>query len=73
MPEYNTGLKGDINDDGSIDNNDIVLLRDYLTGKSDISVEYYGKIDILNDNKIDIFDMIALKRIILNEIEISGS
>ena len=27
----------DINDDGSIDNNDIVLLRDYLTGKSDIS------------------------------------
>lgn len=73
VPEYNTGLKGDINDDGSIDNNDIVLLRDYLTGKSDISVEYYGEIDILNDNKIDIFDMIALKRIILNEIEISGS
>ena len=73
VPEYNTGLKGDINDDGSIDNKDIVLLRDYLTGKSDISVEYYGKIDILNDNKIDIFDMIALKRIILNEIEISGS
>jgi hypothetical protein len=36
-------------------------------------VEYYGEIDILNDNKIDIFDMIALKRIILNEIEISGS
>lgn len=73
VPEYNTGLKGDINGDGSIDNNDIVLLRDYLTGKSDISVEYYGEIDILNDNKIDIFDMIALKRIILNEIEISGS
>lgn len=65
VPKYNFDSRGDINDDGSINKSDIELLKDYLTGKSDISVKYAMGTDIYKDNKVDIFDMIALRRIII--------
>lgn len=61
-----TGLKGDINNDGKVDVEDIKVLQDFLLGKETEGEFNSILADCYNDGKIDTFDMIILKRIVSN-------
>lgn len=61
-----TGLKGDINNDGKVDVEDIKVLQDFLLGKETEGEFNDTLADCYNDGKIDTFDMIILKRIVSN-------
>ena len=59
-----TGLKGDINNDGKVDVEDIKILQDFLVGK-DTTGEFNNTLaDCYTDGKLDTFDMVILKRIV---------
>ena len=51
--------KGDANDDGKVDTDDVMTLAAYLMGKSPI---YFNEeaADVDNNNKIDVADIVAL-------------
>lgn len=59
-----TGLKGDINNDGKVDVEDIKILQDFLVGK-DTTGEFNNTLaDCYTDGQLDTFDMVILKRIV---------
>lgn len=58
---------GDINADGSIDAADVVILQKYLIGKISFISEQAVCADIDNNGIVNIFDMVLLKRICLNQ------
>lgn len=58
-------VKGDINLDGSVTVSDAVLLAKYLTGNESLPAEQLQKADILKDSKVNIFDLSAIKEIIV--------
>lgn len=60
----NSVMPGDVNSDKSVDSNDIKALNNYLTAKSQ-SVISADNADILNDNTLNVFDIIKLKRRII--------
>ena len=54
-------IKGDLNEDGKVDENDVELLQDYLsTGKKD----FPGDPDVNEDGKVNIQDLTELLNII---------
>ena len=55
---------GDVNNDGIVDVNDIVMLIDYVLGKSDISNPACA--DVNNDSLVDIADVPVLIATVLN-------
>lgn len=57
--------KGDINMDKNINITDLTILHKYLLKKGDILEEQIYYADMDNNNKINIFDSILLKRILL--------
>jgi len=57
-------MPGDVNSDKSVDSNDIKALNNYLTAKSE-SVISADNADIINDNTLNVFDIIKLKRRII--------
>ncbi|MBQ8435029.1 MAG: hypothetical protein IJX24_03340, partial [Oscillospiraceae bacterium] len=59
---------GDLNSDGSVDSEDIKLMTDYLTGKSDsLGNSTMLQQDILADSKINVLDLVALKHMVNGE------
>ena len=60
-----TLLKGDINYDSTINIADAVLLKRYLHGSYDMSVKQGQAADINSDNRVDVFDMISMRRILI--------
>lgn len=61
---YSSDLKGDVNGDKIVDINDVILLQKYLTKKADIGEIVYANSNINNDNFINVFDLIMLKRLL---------
>lgn len=57
--------KGDLNFDGLIDKHDIQLLQQYLTGKVELDNKAVERADLLGDNSINVFDVVKMKRIVL--------
>lgn len=57
-------LVGDVDVDGDIDIADVVLLQKFLSGKIK-TLEFDVAADLCSDSKINIFDLIALKRTVL--------
>ena len=57
---------GDINRDDAVDEVDIFLLNNHLTGKK-ISDKYRKNTDINGDGKINVIDLILLKRLMANK------
>jgi hypothetical protein len=55
-------LKGDIDGDGKVDLQDIILIADFLTGKQDLTPAQQAAADVDGDGKIDIFDIIEIAR-----------
>jgi len=58
-------IKGDINSDGTISSSDYILLSMYLTNNNSSEINYQNS-DINSDNKINVFDLIRLKSLILS-------
>ncbi len=56
-------LLGDVNADGKTDIADIIMMQKYLHGNGHLTNWQNG--DICQDNKINIFDLIALKKMLL--------
>lgn len=59
----NSEVNGDVNLDGSTNIADAVAFQQYLANKK---VTLDGTLDLNNDNAVNVFDLIVLKRIILN-------
>ncbi len=62
-----TEIKGDINSDGERNTADLVLLQNYILGKSDLTKKQTEIADINKDGFINCFDIIILKRMLLNQ------
>ncbi|WP_418807715.1 dockerin type I repeat-containing protein, partial [Phascolarctobacterium faecium] len=62
----NNVLKGDINQDGKVDTQDVAILGDCLVKKAFLSAEDTEYADINSDGKINAFDYAAIKRIVIN-------
>lgn len=61
-PDY---ILGDVNLDGIINVNDIIEMQKYLLKISDVESVFIDNSDLNFDDKVNIFDLIALKRMIL--------
>lgn len=59
----NSEVTGDVNLDGSTNIADAVAFQQYLTNKK---VTLDGTLDLNNDNAVNVFDLIILKRILIN-------
>lgn len=59
--EYKTG---DINADGEIGIADFVLLSRHILAESALTAEQCERADLIKDNRIDVFDIIELKKLI---------
>ena len=58
-------LKGDLNYDGIVDTQDIVIMKKYLVGLSGLT-NYQGECADMNDDEIiNVFDLILLKRAVM--------
>ena len=67
QPPVTTAPVGDINDDGSVSSADLVLLNKYLLGAELFTAEQYAAADVCDDDHVDIFDMIALRKLLINK------
>lgn len=55
-------LAGDLNSDGEFNISDAVLLQKWLLGLSDNKLVNWKAADFCNDDKIDIFDLVMMKK-----------
>ena len=61
----NAALAGDINLDGQVNVQDIVLLQKYLLNKESITQQGFENADLNNDGKVNIYDLIYNKKQII--------
>ena len=59
------GRKGDINLDGKVDVADGALMQKYLLGGTEFTGEQAYAADVLSDAEPDVFDMIALRKMLI--------
>lgn len=55
--EHKHRKKGDVNNDGKIDNDDIKLVKDHLDGKITLDKEQLESADMDGDGKVDLRDL----------------
>ncbi len=67
MAEETEVIRGDVNLDGSVDSADIVLLAKYLTVQTNLNARQSEAAMLTDDNKVDAFDLVVLKRTVLNK------
>lgn len=65
MAEETEVIKGDVNLDGTVSAADAVLLGKYLTNQTSLSTRQSEAAMLTDDNEVNVFDMTALKRILL--------
>ena len=58
------GLLGDANSDGSFNVADVVMLQKWLLCAGELTC--WGNVDFCQDNKIDVFDLVLMKRYLIN-------
>ncbi len=68
-PEIRTG---DINTDGEVNISDLVLLNNHILTESALTSEQCGRADLIKDNRIDVYDMIELRKLVAQSNNISG-
>lgn len=62
---------GDVNNDGVVNISDIVLIQNYILGRSDLTSEQLQKADVTKDGKINISDIIKIQNHILGRSTIN--
>lgn len=58
-------IKGDINSDGLVNVSDAVLLSKYILGSGTLTVAQAENADMNGDKRLDVFDMILLRKAVL--------
>lgn len=58
-------LMGDVNLDGRIDGNDLILLSQFILGAQTLTAEQGARAELNSDGRIDVFDIVALRQLIL--------
>ena len=62
---FEDNLKGDLNYDGDLDMNDLVIMQGYLLRKVHFDKHTWNIADINEDGKADVFDLIAMRQMIV--------
>ena len=57
---------GDVNCDGVINNDDLMLLKAYINGQAEFTAEQFAAGDIDGNGKINVLDLLQLKLMIAN-------
>ena len=57
---YYTDVKGDVNNDGVFNVNDLVMLKKFLFGTGTLT--NWKNADLCKDDRIDVFDMIEARK-----------
>lgn len=63
-------LPGDVNGDGILDNADITLVENHITGKALLNSADQVKADINQNGQVDVGDVIAIAKLRLNTVKI---
>ncbi|MCM1315818.1 MAG: dockerin type I domain-containing protein [Alistipes senegalensis] len=58
---------GDVNADGKFNVADVVLLQKWLLAVPNVTLPDWKAADLCKDNKIDVFDMIEMRKLIVNK------
>lgn len=61
-----TNKKGDCNNDGEFTVADVVLLEKWLLTDHDTQLENWQAADLREDGKLDVFDLVMMKRKLIN-------
>lgn len=62
-------LLGDINDDGSFNISDVVLLQKWLLGVSDVTLPNWKAADFCEDGKLNVLDLCMMKRKLVENMQ----
>ena len=62
-------LLGDINDDGSFNIADIVMLQKWLLGVSDVTLPNWKAADFCEDKKLNVLDLCMMKRKLVENMQ----
>lgn len=57
---------GDVNNDGTFNVADVVLLQKWLLAVPDVKLANWKAADLCEDGKLDVFDLCLMKRLLLN-------
>ena len=63
----NPDIKGDVNNDGEFTVADAVLLSKWLHGAPDTYLDNPNAADLCSDNRLDIFDLVAARKLLVTE------
>lgn len=63
--EKSESLMGDVNLDGNVGTADLVLLQGYILRRNDLTSEQAANADLLGDGVIDAFDLVQLRKLLL--------
>ncbi len=62
-------VKGDVNSDGEFDVADVVAMQKWILGVNSAELSDWKAGDLCEDNKLNVFDMIMMKRLLTTEQE----
>ncbi len=65
--QLDTMLKGDADNNGVVDVNDAIMLRNWLHGSGELI--NWENVDLCKDSRIDVFDFCLLKRLLIENAE----
>ena len=60
-----TVVSGDVNKDGTFSIADAVSLQNYLLGKTDAVLADWKAADLYTDNKLDVYDFISMREMLV--------
>ncbi len=60
-------IMGDVNDDGSFNVSDVVLLQKWLLAVSDTHLANWKAVDFCEDDRLDVFDLCLMKRKLIEQ------
>ena len=61
-------IKGDVNADGYLTVADVVLLQKWLLAVPDIKLPDWKAADLIDDDRLDVFDLVLMKRELINNM-----
>ena len=59
-------VQGDVNNDGEFSIADIVAFQKWLLAASDAELANWKAADLCEDDKLDVFDLVLMRRLIIN-------
>ncbi|MDE6848715.1 MAG: dockerin type I repeat-containing protein [Ruminococcus sp.] len=57
---------GDCNNDGTFNIADVILLQKWLLAVPNVTLPDWKAADLCNDDRLDVFDLCMMKRLLLN-------